>query len=1224
MDKQGSQASGWRRIIYMLMAVFAIFANLSFVAPQPTHAAGTVGMSTANNQTKYGVGDNVTLTLTNSAPAQGDKITVDLGGDNLQFYPQKTLSANGLSSLSTDSVKIDASTPGKVTVTQVGTTPIKSIKLVLSVHADLGSATVVTATLGSSSTAMTLATTAQTFPTADYGLTALSVANDGTGGTSKYTVADYPYGYLYDDLTKMYAFAYNTGFASDENANQLRKTIVNHDDYANAGGLKAQSSQTPGASFTSFVKVNADGTVGTNKAEFLPTVKYTLISYNQIPNAGGAVYRSSNGWNGDNYYMPDSSVTFSLDLNGNMTIDPSNNGDGHAVAGRYSVVGKKLQYNALKAKVIKVVDPQGHPLTGVTVNLSGMKGTQGGDVQKHQSGSAANNGSDLLVPNDFKDSTNSAKTGPFYYAAGDQKFVSLSGTNADNYALNGGVSGFTVKLDAATDKLSIDGGNNKAASVDDSGQTLTVTLQQKQLATKLVAADNANTPLSGTLNVAKVSDSGAATTPSKALTSDASGKATWSDKALTNGVYQITSSDAPAGYVADSKPYYFKYDTGSGVTAVGTDRTNLTQTSVTTSTGVTLKATGGMLVYGLPKQATGNQTITLKKVVIGDRTQGLPDADFAVTEYSAAGKPVGDSQPITTGSDGVAKLNVTNSASATAVRVFKIHETKAPDGYGSNDNDYYFTWSAAKGVINVGTDYQSATTGKLTTTADSVVAVGSIAGSTTMKELEFAGAKAATIHALMTTPGSTKTQGLAGVKVTFSMQGGSGKTLTRVTDDKGDVSLDVLNMMALTGQNLEAASGMKQLVMTVDASQAQLNGGNADVSDPAPHNVLFLPPTGGVFDGFSINGDPLSIAYNTDGSPLWASDGSLQSIDSTDSVPRALNIYLRRDALRAQDIMDPTAGVAGDYSVAFFDGATQLGATQSITVPASGTASLAPAVNAVASQLQPDKSYNVQVTHDGMTQTLTYSSTNGFSNTGASGTNTATTEYLSALPAGTATTVLRQHWQGDTVSTDSFEGSFHITNSMTGESTTMASGSQIVYQQTQSDATLTSYPEVFNFGKAEISPTAQSLPLSSAPAGDDSLATYQGTSNGLNTTLAGNNQVGATVQQAGITGQWALKVGVSDFDNTDTSTAGTTMTFKNGQQYLNGTAQTTPATTATANLGGSATTLMSATGSTPGTYQMLWQPSQIHLNLPALSGNVDKDYRATMTWTVVKDTDSHN
>jgi hypothetical protein len=171
-------------------------------------------------------------------------------------------------------------------------------------------------------------------------------------------------------------------------------------------------------------------------------------------------------------------------------------------------------------------------------------------------------------------------------------------------------------------------------------------------------------------------------------TTDADGNATFNfDQPSASGTYLVTETDAPDGYVVDSKEYTVSLNSSNAVTAVagGGSKVAPATSDDTAHTGDLifndLKGGGG---GGVGDNGSNGGTLTIDKIDSSTK-KSLAGATFDVKEVDGSGSTIKSSSPSTTAST---KATFDLGDPTTDERIFTIHESANPTGYAANGNTY--------------------------------------------------------------------------------------------------------------------------------------------------------------------------------------------------------------------------------------------------------------------------------------------------------------------------------------------------------------------------------------------------------------------------------------------------------------------------------------------------------------------------------------------------------
>jgi hypothetical protein len=171
-------------------------------------------------------------------------------------------------------------------------------------------------------------------------------------------------------------------------------------------------------------------------------------------------------------------------------------------------------------------------------------------------------------------------------------------------------------------------------------------------------------------------------------TTDADGNATFNfDQPSESGTYLVTETDAPDGYVVDSKEYTVSLNSNNAVTAVagGGSKVAPATSDDTAHTGDLifndLKGGGG---GGVGDNGSNGGTLTIDKIDSSTK-KSLAGATFDVKEVDGSGSTIKSSSPSTTAST---KATFDLGDPTTDERIFTIHESANPTGYAANGNTY--------------------------------------------------------------------------------------------------------------------------------------------------------------------------------------------------------------------------------------------------------------------------------------------------------------------------------------------------------------------------------------------------------------------------------------------------------------------------------------------------------------------------------------------------------
>ncbi|MCI1987067.1 MAG: hypothetical protein LKJ48_10900 [Lactobacillus sp.] len=1275
------------QVVYALAVLLMVLSSVAAVVPAMVRAIAT--QETISVQETAKAGEQVVATIAGVKPSADNQVTIKLTGQGLTFNEAATEQHNGLVA-----GQYQLKDSGKTLVlTAAGTTdpwPAKlyfaaenttaaatTAKLTVQSGADAtagvapatasvqvspqasGSETTTQATKAVRTMRAAAAPAAVTFPASNYSIYPRAASDtrdpDKTSGTVVYGMAGMKLFYIKKTNSAgqtMYAISKNNNGHTDTNkilAALYNQTAGDTGDWGNSSGVSGDAIPK----FMDFTQTNATGAMVGSTEPFTAGETYQLIAYNPITGTTASFKRLSKDNLSYYYYMPNTAAlpSFQIGTDGKISLNPVAEGKG--IPGQYSVSadGKEIDIKTYKMKLVRVVDADtGAVIPNAKVTFSDMQATT------DAAGAPA-----VITPNGYNAAANDASAA-FYWGKGTgdgtQTVQNISFSGSDQYDQ----PQVSLAL-SAQDVLSPTGANASDVAVTTEAvaaqggkhfQVATIKMHKKAAKTLTIRKSAAGTPNVGvgaaTFTVTRLNADG---TPSADVYSNVTTDAktglatiTLADDTPATANFKIQETKAPANYALDTTPYYFSWNSTAGVQQVGKSATgiNLAQIDNTNNDnrGTQLTPTSGVLSFGDAQ----TQAIALKQSVFGTAAQGVLGGNYRLGEFSDAKTQTTDYGEITfTNPNSLAKANalygMTSIPVATAnpdtVRTFAFYATKAPTGYANNPAAYWFTWSAAKGVIAVGDSYaavQAQTAA--TTTADGLLRVSAgVSGQTgayAKPSLNISVAAQYQVRALTRMPVVADSNlPVTGVQVTVSDPAGGGQPVTLTTAANGLVPISAVQLATILGiAPAKVVAGNYDLRVQSNAQTAMAGTSKVGFTAPLTRLVRFVlttdpDPTQGGFKVYNETRQTTAGSVVVDQTmqstdPLKGYDGMIidgkgdfEGIQAGD-----LGFLMSRDVLRVQDMVNKATGLGGTFTLTYMDGATTLG-TATVTVPAGQGSYLLANPDALLGQtkLIAGQSYTVQITQtaastgydpETATQELTYSSGTGYSSL-QNFSVSATTDYVTTPPQGLAISDASQYgalsWNnGGAISGTKFSHG----------------GSQIVYDLTQGSAlTLDDYPTEMNFGQAEVRSAGQSLPLQTPEA-----LSQVGVMTPATTIASGTTaQVGVQVTQVGQRGDWSIDLSASVLGAEDDSISGATIAFAQGVTTVDGTTQDsavnrslalgTQGTQATA-----AISMLHGDGQTPGIYRSLWPVGQVHLNLPAGSGRAGEAYQTQMTWTKVE------
>lgn len=700
-----------------------------------------------------------------------------------------------------------------------------------------------------------------------------------------------------------------------------------------------------------------------------------------------------------------------------------------------------------------------------------------------------------------------------------------------------------------------------------------------------------------------------------------------SDPSITEATFRIDETAAPGGYIKDTKGYYFRWNATDGVIAVaaddGTELQKFTGQTVKNSAGQTvLSIDHGVLNFGDVQQTISPNALVIRKVDATDPTQGLGGATFNILDNMSQ-----QSKPVTTDSDGIAQF----TPPVPSNMVYKITETTAPGGYVKASKPYYVQWSKGKiTMFGVGSSLDAKHTGTYEgATLDAATGILSITNKQQSNTI--------TTDLRSASNGGVLTA-IGGINVTLSSSRAGGTALKLPSDQEGKITITPGQVAAVLGLSTIPTSGSYDVRINVGS-----DGGL--YTDPLSRLVKYTFNNDPSKAGFSIYNSNSGVT-NSSTEALKQNDGMfVDNADDSSVGAGNLRTILRHDTINAKGTLDdgtdlgPLAGA--QFTLTFNVNGTSY-TTDPLPTDANGQYVL-PDPNTLL-----DKTDLIPI-DDGKGRGKINVTVNELNAVGPYMRNTevANLTYQSGIGYGSLANIVLNASPTATVSR---------TMNGNAKSTEVQmyffGGSSITYWLTKqiSELSLDEIPDTMNFGRPQVSSSAQTMPLLNASVASDDQADFN--VNSYNETIADEvertkaiaagiltdestvstpngdlHTINAKVTQTGpYTKGWNLTLKVwalTSEDGSDVIDGGeiimkkfTTMQRNGEDATLSGDNDATRAT----NMGGTYaenTLVESGENSVAGTYDIGWNVKDVSMYLPAMVGQNKTNYQAPMTWHVV-------